>query len=84
MNQAQKLFMKWTLIGFAFGLTIGFCIGKASAADLIPPCPLMQTGRSPVCMPEPCLIDGKNGLPNQTLVVDKSCKTGLRWKNQGR
>lgn len=31
-------------------------------------------------IPEACLLNGKNGYPGQTLVVDKKCKSGLRWK----
>ena len=32
--------------------------------------------------PQACLIDGKNGYEGQILVVDKKCKSGMRWKNQ--
>ena len=74
MNLTQKLFLQWTLIGFAFGAAFGFCIGKASAADLaVPP---------PAKPPERCLITGENPDPGQTLHVDKRCKSGLRWVYQ--
>lgn len=30
--------------------------------------------------PEFCLRNGKNGYPDQTLVPDRTCVAGLRWK----
>jgi hypothetical protein len=32
--------------------------------------------------PQACLINGKNGFEGQTLVVDKKCASGLRWKTE--
>lgn len=74
MNTMQKYFVRWTLIGFAFGAAIGFCIGKAHSADL----PLPR----PRPAPELCLQDGRQPFPGQTLIVDKTCPSGLRWRVQ--
>lgn len=69
MNYTQKMFLKWTLIGFAFGAAFGFCIGKLQAAYL--PLPKKKF--------ELCLQAGRDTYPGQTLHTDKTCSTGMRW-----
>ena len=46
-------------------------IGPAFAADF--PVPKASLPN------EPCMVAGQNGKPVQILVVDKNCKSGLRW-----
>lgn len=50
--------------------------------DLVLPHHLMQVGRSPVRVPELCLQTGREPYAGQTLQVDKTCPTGLRWRFQ--
>lgn len=82
MNRMQKIFLEAVIVGFGFGLIIGFLLGKAQAADLDLP-PIIKYGiNPPKYQPELCLQDGKNGFPGQTLKADKGCKSGLRWVYQ--
>ena len=77
MNHLQRSFIEWTLIGFGFGILIGFCLGKAYAADLAPP--RIHAVKAVAHASEICLETGKNPAPGQTLQVDKTCKSGMRW-----
>lgn len=73
--------MKFILLAawFIFMLVIGYGIGQwlvrsVLAADL----PLPK----PRPAPELCLQDGRQPFPGQTLIVDKTCPSGLRWRVQ--
>ena len=85
------------IMGLVLGFIIGFTAHAAFAADLpqprtmrVAPLPLpvhpLATPIAPAIpspkAPQPCLENGKEPFPGQTLRADTSCPTGLRWKYQ--
>ncbi len=77
--------------GVGAGVAMGFLLGlavasKAHAADLIMPPPPNYRASDPrphvditQHKPELCMLAGVQPYPGQTLKVDRTCWSGLRW-----
>jgi hypothetical protein len=66
MRYVLALLLGFTIMGFG---------QRVFGADL----PVPHPPHPASAPPERCLKTGENPSPGQTLHVDKSCPTGLRW-----